>query len=71
MIMGMDLWVESLDGLFVAFFNQAIAPVIVTFLAVEDGLNYDLLPAICVQCPPELLLLALIAAFGTKGDVVF
>jgi hypothetical protein len=56
---------------FVASFNQAIAPIVIAFLAVEDGLNYDLLPAICIQCPPELLLLTLIAAFGTKGDVVF
>jgi hypothetical protein len=67
----LNLRVESMDGLFVALLHQAIAPVVVTFLAVEDGLNYDLLPAICIQRPPELLLLALIAAFGTIGDVVF
>ena len=62
---------ESMDCLFVALLHQAIAPVVITSLAVEDGLNYDLLPAICIQCPPEVLLLALVAAFGTKGDVMF
>ena len=62
MILRRSLW----DELFVASLHQAIAPVIVASLAVEDGLNYDLFPAVGVQCAPELLLLALIATFGTK-----
>lgn len=56
---------------FVAFLNQAIAPVIVASLAVEDGLNHNLLPVVRVQGPPELFMLALIAAFRAKRHISF
>jgi hypothetical protein len=68
---GMNFGWSIVDCLFVALLHQAIAPVVITSLAVEDGLDYDLLPAICIQCPPEILLFALVAAFGTKRDIVF
>jgi len=62
--------IEMDHGLFVALFHQAVAPVVVTSLAVEDGLDYYLLPVICIQRPPQFLLLALVAAFRAEWHIV-
>ncbi len=55
----------------VAFFYPAFAPVVIAFLAV-DRWSLSLSSAIlCIQGPPELFWLALVAALGAEGHEVF